>query len=83
MCRCRYATLSLISCNLLVSPRIIEQTLHTRNVLMEAVTRQFFTHYITFHSWLDIWLIEGIVGWFQALHCLHTLGTGCDPRSRV
>lgn len=69
-----YTTLSLMSCNLLVSPKNIEQTLHTRGVLMEAVARQFFTHYITFHSWLDIWLIEGLVGYFQALHCLQTLG---------
>ncbi|CAG2104136.1 unnamed protein product [Medioppia subpectinata] len=55
-----YATMTVLSTNLLHSRHIIDQTYHSRRVLSHAVAQQFFGCFITMQSWSDAWLPRGI-----------------------
>ncbi|XP_054712299.1 LOW QUALITY PROTEIN: transcription initiation factor TFIID subunit 2-like [Uloborus diversus] len=55
-----YATLTILSTNLLSSPQIIDQTYISRRIMAHAVAEQFFGCFISMNSWSDAWLPKGI-----------------------
>ncbi|PSN33564.1 Transcription initiation factor TFIID subunit 2 [Blattella germanica] len=55
-----YATMSILSTNLLHSLAIIDQTYITRKAMAQAIAEQFFGCFISMQNWSDIWLAKGI-----------------------
>ncbi|KAL1132516.1 hypothetical protein AAG570_010471, partial [Ranatra chinensis] len=55
-----YATMSILSTNLLHSSAIIDQTYATRNAMAQAIAEQFFGCFISMQNWSDAWLPKGI-----------------------
>ncbi|KAJ8032786.1 Transcription initiation factor TFIID subunit 2 [Holothuria leucospilota] len=55
-----YATMSILSTNLLHSKHIIDQTFSSRRCMVNALTEQYFGSYISPNSWYDSWLTKGI-----------------------
>ena len=55
-----FATMTILSTNLLHSRHIIDQTYVTRRVLSHAIAQQFFGCFITMQRWSDAWLTRGI-----------------------
>ncbi len=55
-----FATMTILSTNLLHSRHIIDQTYISRRVLSHAIAEQFFGCFITMQSWSDAWLTRGI-----------------------
>eukprot|EP00795_Rhopilema_esculentum_P015795 gene15795-7100_t len=55
-----YASMSVLSTNLLHSNRIIDQTILTRIALAQALSEQFFGCFVVMGSWVDYWLPLGI-----------------------
>ncbi|XP_015908116.2 transcription initiation factor TFIID subunit 2 [Parasteatoda tepidariorum] len=55
-----YATMTVLSTNLLSSPQIVDQTYISRRVMAHAVAEQFFGCFISMQSWSDAWLPKGI-----------------------
>ncbi|CAM6031463.1 unnamed protein product, partial [Sphagnum compactum] len=55
-----FATMTILSTNLLHSRHIIDQTYISRRVLTHAIAEQFFGCFITIQSWSDAWLTRGI-----------------------
>lgn len=55
-----YATMTVLSTNLLSSPQIIDQTYISRKIMARAVAEQFFGCFISMFSWSDAWLPKGI-----------------------
>ncbi|XP_062579980.1 transcription initiation factor TFIID subunit 2-like [Saccostrea cucullata] len=77
-----YATLSILSTNLLHSNRIIDQTVTTRNILAEAIAKQFFGTFIAMQTWSDAWLPLGISGYLGGLFIKKTFGNN-EYRFRI
>ncbi|XP_078318592.1 transcription initiation factor TFIID subunit 2-like isoform X6 [Crassostrea virginica] len=77
-----YATMSVLSTNLLHSNRIIDQTISTRTVLAEAVAKQFFGTFIAMQTWSDAWLPLGISGYLCGLFIKKTFGNN-EYRFRI
>ncbi|XP_076462232.1 transcription initiation factor TFIID subunit 2-like [Babylonia areolata] len=69
-----YATMSILSTNLLHSARIIDQTLTTRKTMARLVAEQFFGCFIAMQSWSDAWLTKGIAGYLSCLFQKKTFG---------
>ncbi|KAL8598547.1 hypothetical protein ACOMHN_051335 [Nucella lapillus] len=69
-----YATMSVLSTNLLHSARIIDQTLTTRKMMARLVAEQFFGCFIGMQSWSDAWLTKGIAGYLSCLFQKKTFG---------
>lgn len=69
-----YATLSILSTNLLYPPQIIDQVYITRKALSLAVAEQFFGCFIVRQSWSDWWLISGISVYLSTLHMKKIFG---------
>ncbi|KAA0201894.1 hypothetical protein HAZT_HAZT004891 [Hyalella azteca] len=63
-----YATMSVVSQNLLCSSRIIDQVYETREVIVLSVARQFFGCFLTRYSWSDSWLCEGVARYLTGLY---------------
>lgn len=55
-----YASMTILSTNLLHSRHIIDQTYITRSVLAQSIAEQFFGCFITQQSSSDAWLTRGI-----------------------
>lgn len=55
-----YATMTVLSTNLLSSPQIIDQTYISRKIMGQAVAEQFFGCFISMFCWSDAWLPKGI-----------------------
>lgn len=55
-----YATMTILSTNLLHSRHIIDQTYITRRLLSQSIAEQFFGCFITMQLWSDAWLTRGI-----------------------
>ncbi|GFU31093.1 transcription initiation factor TFIID subunit 2 [Nephila pilipes] len=55
-----YATMTILSTNLLSSPQIIDQTYISRKIMAHAIAEQFFGCFISMFSWSDTWLPKGI-----------------------
>ncbi|KAK3592160.1 hypothetical protein CHS0354_019451 [Potamilus streckersoni] len=69
-----YATISILSTNLLHSARIIDQTITSRRLMASAVAQQFFGCYISMQSWYDAWLSKGIAAYLTSLYMKKALG---------
>lgn len=63
-----YATMSIVSQNLLCSSRIIDQVYGTREVIVLSVARQFFGCFLTRYAWSDSWLCEGVARYLTGLY---------------
>jgi transcription initiation factor TFIID subunit 2 len=69
-----FASMSLMSQNILHSARIIDQTVPTRETIARCLAQQFFLHYVTFRSKEDIWLILGLAEFLVGEFIRKTLG---------
>uniref|UniRef100_A0A131YVQ6 Transcription initiation factor TFIID subunit 2 n=1 Tax=Rhipicephalus appendiculatus TaxID=34631 RepID=A0A131YVQ6_RHIAP len=55
-----YATMTILSVNLLHSKHIIDEAYLSRKIMAKAVAEQFFGCFIAMHTWADSWLPKGI-----------------------
>lgn len=55
-----YATMTVLSINLLHSKHIIDEAYMSRKFMATAVAEQFFGCFIAMHTWADAWLPKGI-----------------------
>ncbi|EDW93975.2 transcription initiation factor TFIID subunit 2 [Drosophila yakuba] len=69
-----YATMSIVSVNLLHSIAIIDQTYISRTFMSRAVAEQFFGCFITSHHWSDTWLAKGIAEYLCGLYSRKCFG---------
>lgn len=63
-----YASLSVLSVNLLCPPQVIEQVFDTRRALALALARQYISCFISMTGWSDAWLTLGISAYLTALY---------------
>lgn len=59
-----FASLSIISSNLLMDEKIIDYTIDNYLKISKLVSDQYFSHFILMKSWSDLWLIQGLSGYF-------------------
>ncbi|XP_067013693.2 transcription initiation factor TFIID subunit 2 [Anabrus simplex] len=69
-----YATMSILSTNLLHSPAIIDQTYITRKAMAQAIAEQFFGCFISMQNWSDTWLPKGISTYLCGLYAKKCFG---------
>ncbi|GLH06390.1 Transcription initiation factor TFIID subunit 2 [Gryllus bimaculatus] len=69
-----YATMSILSTNLLHSPAIIDQTYITRKAMAQAIAEQFFGCFISMQHWSDTWLPKGIATYLCGLYAKKSFG---------
>nr|CAD7573934.1 unnamed protein product [Timema californicum] len=69
-----YATMSILSTNLLHSPAIIDQTYITRKAMAQAIAEQFFGCFISMQNWSDTWLPKGISTYLCGLYAKKSFG---------
>lgn len=69
-----YATMSILSTNLLHSPAIIDQTYITRKAMAQAIAEQFFGCFISMQHWSDTWLPKGISTYLCGLYAKKCFG---------
>lgn len=69
-----FASLLILSIDLLHTKRIIDQSIETRKVLSLAVAYQFFGSFIAMCSWNDAWLPFGIAGYLSGLYQRRVFG---------
>lgn len=69
-----YATMSILSVNLLHSAVIIDQVYITRRVMAQAIAEQFFGCFISMQNWSDMWLNKGISQYLCGLYCKKSFG---------
>lgn len=63
-----YATMTILSTNLLHSIAIIDQTIISRTVMSKAIAEQFFGCFITMKNWNDVWLARGIAEYLNGFY---------------
>ncbi|KAI0209910.1 Transcription initiation factor TFIID subunit 2 [Lamellibrachia satsuma] len=63
-----FATLTIFSTNILHTAKIIDQAPLSRQIMAEAIAKQFFGCFIAMHSWSDAWLPKGIAGYLSSLY---------------
>ncbi|KAG5887800.1 hypothetical protein JTB14_019391 [Gonioctena quinquepunctata] len=69
-----YATMSILSVNLLHSAVIIDQVYSTRKAMAQAIAEQFFGCFISMQNWSDMWLNKGISQYLCGLYCKKSFG---------
>nr|NVI78972.1 TBP-associated factor 2 [Cucujiformia] len=69
-----FATMAVLSVNLLHTAVIIDQVYHTRKVMAQAVAEQFFGCFISMQNWSDMWLNKGISQYLCGLYCKKSFG---------
>ncbi|XP_072381444.1 transcription initiation factor TFIID subunit 2 [Diabrotica undecimpunctata] len=69
-----YATMSILSVNLLHSAVIVDQVYITRRVMAQAIAEQFFGCFISMQNWSDMWLNKGISQYLCGLYCKKSFG---------
>ncbi|KAL0273010.1 UNVERIFIED_CONTAM: hypothetical protein PYX00_005790 [Menopon gallinae] len=79
---CAYATMSILSTNLLHSPAIIDQTVITRKAMAQAIAEQFFGCFISMQNWSDSWLPKGIATYLCGLYSKKCFGNN-EYRERI
>ncbi|KAK6625989.1 Transcription initiation factor TFIID subunit 2 [Polyplax serrata] len=77
-----YATMSILSTNLLHSPAIIDQTVITRKAMAQAIAEQFFGCFISMQNWSDSWLPKGIATYLCGLYAKKCFGNN-EYRERI
>lgn len=63
-----YATMTILSTNLLHSIAIIDQTMISRRIMSKAIAEQFFGCFITMKNWNDVWLARGIAEYLNGFY---------------
>lgn len=69
-----YATMSILSTNLLHSAVIIDQVYMTRRAMAQAIAEQFFGCFISMQNWSDMWLPKGISQYLCGLYSKKCFG---------
>lgn len=69
-----YATMSILSVNLLHSAVIVDQVYITRRAMAHSIAEQFFGCFISMQSWSDMWLNKGISQYLCGLYCKKSFG---------
>ncbi|KAJ8933265.1 hypothetical protein NQ318_004810 [Aromia moschata] len=69
-----YATMSILSVNLLHSAVIIDQVYLTRRAMAQAIAEQFYGCFISMQNWSDMWLNKGISQYLCGLYCKKSFG---------
>ncbi|XP_025837308.1 transcription initiation factor TFIID subunit 2 isoform X2 [Agrilus planipennis] len=69
-----YATMSILSTNLLHSAVIIDQCYITRKIMAQAIAEQFFGCFISMQNCSDMWLPKGITQYLCGLYCKKCFG---------
>lgn len=69
-----YATMTILSTNLLHSAVIINQCYATRKVMAQAVAEQFFGCFISMQNWSDMWLPKAISQYLCGLYSKKCFG---------
>ncbi|KAL7294026.1 hypothetical protein TKK_0012596 [Trichogramma kaykai] len=69
-----YATVSILSANLLHPPQIIEQVFITKKAMAQAIAEQFFSCFISMKNWSDLWLSKGISTYLTGLYAKKCFG---------
>lgn len=69
-----YATMSILSTNLLHSAVIIDQVYATRRIMSQAIAEQFFGCFISMQNWSDMWLNKGISQYLSGLYAKKSFG---------
>lgn len=70
-----FAGLSILSCSILSSERIIDHTFNlTRRMIARARVGQYFTHAVAPKTRLEAWIIYGIIGYLTGLFLEYTFG---------
>lgn len=69
-----YATMSILSVNLLHSAVIVDQVYITRTIMAQAIAEQFFGCFISMQNWSDMWLNKGISQYLCGLYCKKSFG---------
>uniref|UniRef100_A0A0A9Y392 Transcription initiation factor TFIID subunit 2 n=3 Tax=Lygus hesperus TaxID=30085 RepID=A0A0A9Y392_LYGHE len=69
-----YATMSILSTNLLHSSPIVDQTYITRTAMAQAVAEQFFGCFISMQNWSDAWLPKGVSYYLTGLYSKKCFG---------
>ncbi|ERL95940.1 hypothetical protein D910_00640, partial [Dendroctonus ponderosae] len=69
-----YATMTILSVNLLHSAVVIDQVYLTRKAMGQAVAEQFFGCFISMQNWSDLWLNKGISQYLCGLYCKKSFG---------
>lgn len=70
-----YATMSILSTNLLHPSSIVDQTYITRNSMAQAIAEQFFGCFISMQNWSDAWLPKGIATYLTGLYAKKCFGS--------
>uniref|UniRef100_A0A8D9B9A4 Transcription initiation factor TFIID subunit 2 n=1 Tax=Cacopsylla melanoneura TaxID=428564 RepID=A0A8D9B9A4_9HEMI len=69
-----YASMSILSVNLLHPAPIIDQVYITRRAMALAIAEQFFGCFISMQAWSDWWLTKGISGYLTGLYMKKCFG---------
>ncbi|CAH8451080.1 unnamed protein product [Schistosoma haematobium] len=69
-----FASLIILSLDLLHSPRVIDQAIETRKILSLAVAHQFFGCFLIMETWCDAWLTYGLAGYLSGLYQKRVFG---------
>ncbi|CAH8451353.1 unnamed protein product [Schistosoma margrebowiei] len=69
-----FASLIILSLDLLHSPRVIDQAIETRKILSLAVAHQFFGCFLIMETWCDVWLTYGLAGYLSGLYQKRVFG---------
>nr|MBE5727452.1 TBP-associated factor 2 [Cucujiformia] len=69
-----YATMSILSVNLLHSAVIVDQVYISRRIMAQAIAEQFFGCFISMQSWSDMWLNKGVSQYLCCLYCKKSFG---------
>lgn len=69
-----YATMAILSVNLLHSAVVIDQVYITRKAMAQAIAEQFFGCFISMQNWSDMWLNKGISQYLCGLYCKKSFG---------
>ncbi|XP_046383438.1 transcription initiation factor TFIID subunit 2 [Ischnura elegans] len=69
-----YATISILSTDLLHPSSVIDQTYETRSAMAQGVAEQFIGCFISRQSWSDTWLTQGAATYLASLYAKRCFG---------
>jgi len=69
-----FVGLQILSTDLMINPRSIEQSQEARCKIAGALTRQWFGHYIRPATVDDAWLVEGLTEWLEEQYVKQYMG---------
>lgn len=69
-----FSGLTIVNVNLLTTKQIIDQTMVTQRVLVNAVARQWFGCFVTMFDWHSWWLVTGLAHFMGGLYMRKLMG---------